>query len=273
MAVFFKPEFHKYTSVDPTENIEWTSVTSFISKFKAPFDAHVMAAKCSKSKNSKWYGIPVEDIKTIWEKESTRATDLGTRYHNQRESELCNLTTIGRDGTNSVPVFSPIENEEGIRIAPNQKLQPGVYPEHMVYLKSVGLCGQSDYVEVIKDVVNIIDYKTNKEIKKESYKSWDGSSKKMLAPVSHLDDCNFWHYALQLSMYMYIIIKHNPLFRPGKMTLQHVIFEEVNKDKHGYPISAVDSFGEPVVKEVINYDVPYLKHEVIALINHLKNSK
>lgn len=273
MAVLFKPEFHKYSSVDPTENIEWTSVTSFIGKFKAPFDAHTIAASCSKSKKSKWYGIPVEDIKAIWEKESTRATDLGTWYHNQREAELCNLKTIGRDGTNSVPVFSPIADAEGTRVAPNQKLEQGVYPEHMVYLKSVGLCGQSDYVEVINNTVSILDYKTSKEIKKESYKSWDGSSKKMLAPVSHLDDCNFWHYALQLSIYMYIIIKHNPLFRPGEMTLQHVIFEETNKDKYGYPISAVDSLGEPVVKEVINYHVPYLKHEVIALINHLKNSK
>ena len=38
MAIVFKPETHSYVSIDPNENISWTSVTSVISKFKKPFD-------------------------------------------------------------------------------------------------------------------------------------------------------------------------------------------------------------------------------------------
>ena len=46
-------------------------------------------------------------------------------------------------------------------------------------------------IEVVNGKVNIIDYKTNKEIKKESYVDWDGKSEKMSPPVDSLDDCNF----------------------------------------------------------------------------------
>lgn len=271
MALQFKPEFHEYSSIDG-DDIKWTSVTSFISKFKQPFDADATALKVSRSKKSKWYGMKPEDIKKAWNNEAKRATDLGTWYHNQREIDLCGLSTIGREGMN-VPIFIPNVDNNGVKTAPDQKLVEGIYPEHMVYLKSAGLCGQSDYVEIVNKKVNIIDYKTNKEIKKESFKGWDGKSQRMAPPLSHLDDCNFNHYALQLSIYMYIIIKHNPLYKPGSLTIQHVIFEELDKDKYGNPINKLDNQGNPIVKEVIQYDVPYLKQEIMSLINNIKNGK
>jgi hypothetical protein len=153
-----------------------------------------------------------------------------------------------------------------------QKLDPGVYPEHMVYLKSAGLCGQSDLVEVVNGRVNIIDYKTNKEIKTESFKNWEGMSEKMLPPVEHLDDCNFNHYALQLSIYMYIILKHNPKLQPGKIFIHHITFETEGEDQYGYPIAKLDENGEPKVLEVIPMPVPYLYDEVISVINYLKEN-
>jgi len=85
--------------------------------------------------------------------------------------------------------------------------------------------------------------------------------------MSHLDDCNLNHYALQLSIYMYIILKHNPLLRAGNLTLQHIIFEEdFDKDPYGYPIYLRDANGNPIIKDVIPYKVPYLKDEVITLL-------
>jgi hypothetical protein len=264
MSLIFRPDKHEYISLD-NPDLKWTSVTSFISKFKQPFDADTIARKVCKSKKSKWYGMSVEDILKAWKAESDRATTLGTWYHNQREADLCSLSTINREGMD-VSIFSPLLDNDGSKTAPDQKLTEGIYPEHMVFLKSVGLCGQSDYVEVVNKKVNIIDYKTNKEIKKESFKSFDGRSQKMSAPVSHLDDCNFNHYALQLSLYMYMIIKHNPLYKPGKMSLHHVIFEEVDKDKWGNPIAARDTNGDPIVQDIVQYDLPYLKTEITELI-------
>lgn len=265
MSIIFTEEDHSYKSIDDAD-IKWTSVTSLISKFKEPFDAEAIAKSVSKKKSSKWFGIPPEKIVEIWKQEGERATTLGTFYHNQRENDLCSLSSIEKEGF-IVPVVSPIVEDAGIKIAPEQKLESGIYPEHMVYLKSAGICGQSDLVEVVNGKVNIIDYKTNKEIKMESYKNWEGISKKMLPPVQHLDDCNFYHYALQLSIYMYIILRHNRRLKPGNISIHHVLFEQEGEDEYGYPIIKLNNLGDPIVQKVVEIPVPYLKEEVISIIN------
>ena len=193
MSITFNAADHSYKSIE-AEGIDWVSVTSLLSNFKKPFDAEKVAASVTKKSNSKWYGIPPEKILELWKAEADRATTLGTFYHNQREADLCSLSSIELEGL-PIPIYRPIE-EGDLKKAPEQKLTDGIYPEHMVYLKSAGICGQSDLVEVVNSKVNIIDYKTNKEIKKESFKNWEGISDKMSHPISHLDDCNFNHYAL-----------------------------------------------------------------------------
>ena len=270
MSIVFNAAEHSYKSIDGAEGISWTSVTTLISSLKKPFDAKAVAARVSKSKRSKWFGIEPKTIEQIWKNEADRATSLGTYYHNQREADLCSLASIEREGV-TVPVISPSGEHEGIRHAPLQKLDPGVYPEHMVYLKSTGICGQSDLVEVVNGKVNIIDYKTNKEIKTEAFTNWEGITEKMLDPISHLDDCNFNHYALQLSIYMYIILKHNPKLKPGRIFIHHITFEQEGEDKYGYPIAAKDSDGNPIVKDVIPMPVPYLVDEVISILHYIKD--
>ena len=89
-------------------------------------------------------------------------------------------------------------------------------------------------------------------------------------PVSHIEDCNLMHYNLQLSLYMYMIIKHNPKLKPGKLILQHVIFEKEGDDSHGYPITKYQENGDPIVKQVKKYELSYLKKEVIDIIKYLK---
>lgn len=266
----FTPQNHKYVSKE-ADGIDWISVTSFISNFKQPFDADAQSEKSSRNKKSKWYKMDPEEIKQAWKAEAKRATDLGTWYHNCREKDLCALETIERHDS-VIPVIQPIE-KEGVKYSPNQKLQDGVYPEHLVYLKSAGLCGQSDLVEVVNGFVHITDYKTNKEIKTEGYTNWEGITTKMLPPVSHLDDCNLNHYALQLSLYMFMILKHNPRLKPGSLSIHHVVFEEVDKDKFGNPITALDTNGDPVVQDVVVYNLEYLKSEVISLIHWMEDNR
>ena len=270
MSIVFKAEDHSYVSLEE-DNINWISVTTLISQFKEPFNSKSIAEKVSKNKKSKWYGMKPQEIEDAWKTESERALELGTFYHNQRESDLCSFASIEKEGI-PLPVYSPIE-KEGIKYAPEPKLTEGIYPEHMVYLKSAGICGQSDLVEVINGRVNIIDYKTNKEIKTESYVNWEGISKKMLHPVNNLDDCSFNHYALQLSIYMYIISKHNPKLKPGEIYIHHVVFEQEGEDEFGYPIYKKLSNGDPVVKEVIQMEVPYLKEEIMSIIFWLKDNR
>lgn len=268
----FHPDNHSYQSVNPEEKIDWISVTTLISAFKQEFDAPAIAAKVSKSKKSKWYGIAPEKIIEIWNAESKRATDLGTYYHNQREADILECDSITRYDL-KLNVVAPKVDDNGIKTASEQKLTDGIYPEHLVYMKSTGVCGQSDLVEIADNVVYITDYKTNKEIKTNSFVNWESLSQKMAHPVSHLDDCNYFHYALQLSIYMYMIIKHNPKLKPGKLILHHVSFETEGEDEFGYPISKLNAQGEPIVKEIIPYTLPYLKEEVIAIFNWLKSNR
>lgn len=272
MSIVFNADNHSYTSLDD-ESIDWISVTTLVSHFKKPFDAKKVAAKVSKNKRSKWYGMAPEEIESIWKAEADRAVTLGTYYHNQREADLCALSSIEREGV-IVPIITPLTSEDGLKYAPTQKLDPGVYPEHFVYLKSAGICGQSDLVEVVNGKVNIVDYKTNKEIKTESYVDWEGKSEKLLAPLDDLDDCNFYHYSLQLSIYMYMILKHNPRLKPGRIFIHHVIFEEESKDENGYPIAKLDpQTGEPIVKEVKVIPVNYLVDHVIAIMHYLHDNR
>jgi hypothetical protein len=271
MSIRFNAKDHSYISIDASEKINWISVTTLISHFKKSFDAKTVALKVTKNKKSKWFGLDPKTIEEIWNNESDRATTLGTYYHNQREYDLCSLASIEREGI-TIPVFNPSGETDGIRVAPLQKLDPGIYPEHMVYLKSKGLCGQSDLVEVVNGRVNIIDYKTNKEIKKESFKNWEGISEKLKDPIKHLDDCNYNHYALQLSFYMYIILKHNSKLLPGKIFIHHVVFEEEGRDEFDYPITKYNHNNDPVVKEVIQISMPYLYDEVISILNYIEDN-
>ena len=274
MPVIFKEDGHIYQSLDEhleKDQIKWTSVTSFIGLFKPKFDAEKQAKKSSKNKRSKWHGMKPKEILAAWNGESQRAMDLGNWYHNQREENLCEFNTIERDGV-VVPIIRPIVDAKGIKMAPDQKLSDGVYPEHFVYLKSLGICGQADLVSIVNGKINILDYKTNKEIKEKGFTNWEGITSKMFKPVNALDDCNINHYNLQLSLYAYIIKKHNPKLKIGKLQIQHVIFEKEGENKFGYPITKNNDQGEPIIKEIKMYNLPYLKDEIQSLIMWLKDN-
>ena len=172
MAIIFKEDGHSYESIEE-DNIQWLSVTSLVSKFKPKFDKEGQAKKSAKNKNSKWYGMTVEQIIEAWDNETNRAINLGNFYHNQRESDMLDFKTIERNGT-EIPIIKPLVNNDGIKLAPEQKLSDGLYPEHLVYLKSVGICGQADVVEIVDGFININDYKTNKEIKEKGYTKCSG---------------------------------------------------------------------------------------------------
>ena len=192
MAVVFREKGHVYESLDENlekDQITWTSVTSFVGKFKPKFDKEGQAKKSSKNKRSKWYGMTPKEIMNAWNNETERAISLGNWYHNQREENICEFNTIERDGK-EVPIIRPIVDQNGIKIAPDQKLDEGVYPEHFVYLKSAGICGQADLVSIVNGYINILDYKTNKEIKENGFKNWEGVVSKMFKPVNNLEDCN-----------------------------------------------------------------------------------
>lgn len=261
----FQEQGHVYKSLDGS-NQKWLSITSIVGSLKQKFHPEIQAPKSARKK-SKWYGLSVEEILTAWKNEGDRSVDLGHWYHSKVERELLSRETI-----NGLKVYKSF-TENGTKIAPVQKLEPGIYPEHLVYLQSAGICGQVDLVTVTNGKVNIDDHKTSKEIKLQGYINWEGVTTKMLRPVEHLDECEFNNYALQLSLYMYIILRHNPLLEPGKMIINHVKLKEVSQDKYGYPVYQTDEYGDYTIESIDQIALPYLEREVKLILQSLKNSK
>jgi hypothetical protein len=52
-----------------------------------------------------------------------------------------------------------------------------------------------------------------------------------------------------------------------------VLFETESEDEFGYPVTKLNAQGEPIVKEIIPFTLPYLKEEVIAIFNWLKTNR
>ncbi len=262
----FQEQGHIYSSED---NRIWTSVTSIISRYKEPFDREAKAAKCSIRKPgkypNKWYGLSAEEILQAWDDENKRSTELGHWYHEKREQEY-----IGKPGV-QMPVM-----QEGIKVAGNQKLSDGIYPEHLCYLESIGVCGQSDLVTVEGQYLDIDDWKSNKEIRTKGFPDWEkqsGGPQKMLKPIQHLHDCEMAHYALQLSLYCYIILRHNPRLQLRRIGIHHIIFERDGENEYGYPMYKRDNKGEYIVKDIVYYEIPYMLKEVNLIINDLKSKR
>jgi len=157
--------------------------------------------------------------------------------------------------------------QDGIKIAREQELEDGIYPEHLIYNQKLKIAGQSDLVFVAGGYVDINDYKTNKEIVMTSYGS-PANPKMMLTPVATLMDCNYWHYALQLSIYMKLILLRNKDLNPGNLTLDHVEFVLQGRDKYGFPIVKMKD-GYPVVRKKTKIPTPYLEKEAIAILKTL----
>jgi hypothetical protein len=175
-------------------------------------------------------------------------------YHDRMEKSLLEIGKIVVDNV-ELPIF-PSTVENGIKIGENLKLEAGVYLELLIWLDSAKLAGQADYVEIIDGVVNIKDHKTNKELKTKGFVNWEGKEEMLLYPVSHLPCCNFSIYSLQLNMYMYIILRHNPKLKMGKMSLLHVKFDEAGE-----------------VDCVTEFEVPNMQSEVKTIIELHKQNK
>lgn len=264
----FTPHPHSYQSIDPAHSYDWIGITSLVHAFQPPFDPVAQSIKASRNSKSKWGGMDPGHIRDIWKKESDRSLSMGSWYHDKTETAI--LSSSHHD---NLTVIKPITAGKD-RLAPDQHLENNtLYPEHLVYLQSHGICGQTDRVDVTNHHINIRDYKTSKVIKTEGFTNWEGISARMLEPLSHLDECNFVHYSLQMSLYLYMVLKHNPQFLPGKLTLEHVIFEQDSLDEYGYPVYKKDVNGDPVIKEVKPYSIAYLKSEVISILNFLNENR
>lgn len=191
IPIVFTEEDHSYVT-----QINYTSVTTLVGMFFPKFDAEKIAPLSAHK-----HGKTTEEILAEWKKAGDDACVLGTKIH-----ETCEDILLGNPLRNS----PSNEHEERLfnvaKTAASKILDDfeilGV--EKLIFNELLGIAGTIDLLAKSKKSgkVYIFDWKTNKRILKES-----DFGKKGLGPLTHLDDCNYNHYALQLSIYQYILLK------------------------------------------------------------------
>lgn len=186
---------HSYKSLIDGKEISYISVTTILGKYFPPFDPTGEITKRCAIKE----GISVEELQAKWKKKGADSCNFGTRVH-----ECCEDIELGRDLRNKPA------NEREEKTFPNavkmaQKLRQSidiigveklVFDDRLQIAGTIDLLGKSrkngDYL--------IIDHKTNEKI--EQFNTF---KKFCLEPISHIADISYYHYALQLSLYQYLL--------------------------------------------------------------------
>ena len=273
--VVYSDEAHVY--LDKTDQQKYVSVTTLIGKYENPFDVFFWSSykTCEKlmSKETfhvlketllatkRWTDDMIEklhldpiifdktrkEIQKGYDDERNKSCERGTKIHSNFEemyytSEKQDLKKFGLGG-----VFTCKKGYYEL------DLEKGVYPEFLVSLKSsdgiLRVAGQIDLLIKDGNDIIIVDYKTNKEIKKHSYFDKNKFSRIMMKyPLNNIEDCNFYHYSLQLSTYAYLLQQIKPELNIKKLMLIHIDHDD----------------------KITEYTVDYLKNDVERMLKHYK---
>lgn len=164
------------------------------------------------------YNVTKEDIQTVldeWAKTNKDSLEKGTKFHNEQEGTI--IIDKGKKFGDTYFEYASFPDLTNL-----VKDVPVVYPELRMYNAQYGIAGTSDEVYMFPNGDFIIsDWKTNKEIKTSNRFT------KMLAPISHLDDCNYIHYKLQLSTYAWMLEQFG--YRCISTSLTHVELDSYGK--------------------------------------------
>ena len=199
--IHFDEPTHVYTVQGSSKGI--CSITTFIHQFFGHFDSDAIITNMMRSKKwpqSRWYGMGREAIKAAWAANARNASEAGTAVHLAIEMVM-----------NGAPDRMPKYIED----SPEMKYFWKYWNEHSkiwepwrteweVWDEPLKLAGSIDmvYRHRINGTYAIYDWKRTKEIKMDN--EWQSG----LGPVSHLPDCNLWHYTLQLNSYKWLLEKN-----------------------------------------------------------------
>jgi ATP-dependent exoDNAse (exonuclease V) beta subunit len=211
----FYDDEHKYI-IDSEPDIKYTSVTTWIHELFEKFDADKIIKKMMSGplwkEGHKYWGKTPDEIKAMWNLNRDSVAGAGTNLH--FEIECFNNNEILHDYTNkelyqtyisekgNELINMPIEWQYFINfVKDNPDLKP-YRTEWTVFNEDIKISGSIDMVYENPDgTLSIYDWKRCKNITRINT-----FNKFALPPsICHLPDSNFWHYALQLNTYKYIL--------------------------------------------------------------------
>jgi len=178
---------HKYYIDGSTDG--YISATTLIHEFFDKFNPDEIIEKMMSSPNwpnSKYFGMTKEDIKAQWENNGKEVSEAGTQMHLDIEHFYNDIEVENqsKEFEHFLKFYNLHQNLKAFRT------------EWMIFDERLKLAGSIDMLFKDDDGnYHIYDWKRSKGIKKEN------KFQKGLYPLSHLDDCNFYHYSLQLNLY------------------------------------------------------------------------
>jgi len=221
---------HRYIlSTNP--DLEFISATTFISQFFEKFEAEKIAKKLV-SVSPKYMGMTVDEVLAMWKESANH----GTIVHEELEEYILNKS----------PLTEP-KAVQGMNWLNKYKMKSNfeIYPEVIIYSEELKISGTVDLLLHDKNSNQwiIMDWKTSKKIDTKSYKNKRG----ILPASSNIEDTKFNHYALQLSLYRYLLEEYYNL----KIS-QHLIVHL--KDE-----------------QCIGLHVPYMKNNIIQMVQSIRS--
>jgi ATP-dependent exoDNAse (exonuclease V) beta subunit len=214
--IHFYEEDHKYI-IDLDPSVKYTSVTTWVHQHFEKFDSDKIIAKMMSGsgwkEGHKYWNMTPEQIKSQWDANKDAVSGAGTDLHYEIEC-FNNDKRFQFHYTNKelVEIYlsvnghelhkKPLEWQYFIRfIKDNPSLKP-YRTEWTVFDEDIKIAGSIDMVyENIDGTLSIYDWKRAKNIT-----MINTFNKFALTPsICHLPDTNFWHYALQLNIYKYIL--------------------------------------------------------------------
>ncbi len=236
----FFEDGHKYFILtDP--NVKYTSVTTWNHHHFTQFDADNIIENMMKGKNwkegHKYWGLSPEQIKDKWNTNKNSVADAGTNLHYEIEC-FHNDKRFTFDYTNNelIQIYltdkkdelpnKPIEWQYFINFINDHKYLKPYRTEWTIYDEDIKIAGSIDMVYENPDgTLSIYDWKRAKNITRIN-----NFNKFAITPIiCHLPDSNFWHYALQLNTYKYILeSKYNKKIKSLYLVRLHPDAEEKN---------------------------------------------
>lgn len=184
MSIELDAERHVYINTDSQET--YTSVTTFISQYKKPFDKDFWSKKIAARE-----GVDQSVILETWKNLTQTAQDRGTEIHTVMEKYL----KEGRYHACDEPLIESFRLNTSNIIKKSSK----ILSETILYHHGYKLAGMADLIVENGDVFYVLDFKTNKKFNFTSkYNEY------FLHPIDYLQQCEFTGYTLQLSTYAYL---------------------------------------------------------------------
>lgn len=229
-----------------TPQRKYVSASQLVEKFCQPFDAFTISIAYA----AKHGGTP-EYWRQQWKNKNDVSKVRGNLIHDANEENLHGRMMDMFQGKSLV-----VQGDRVEEVHPWIQRPDGVYTERKLWHHGYGIAGRADKIIILSAgldrYAHIEDYKTNAKLEMYSHRfKHNGQYKMMKPPLAHVMDCNWYHYCLQLSLYMLMLEYQG--FLPGTMSIWH------------YPHATPDN---PSPKR-IKYDVPYMKKEVILMCNFI----